>query len=103
MAPSELATMDPGELEHRLAESRKELFNLRFQLATGQLDNPARIGQVRKEVARILTFLRQRDLGVGEEPALERGWAAAGAGTSSAVSAPATGDDGDDGESDEEA
>ena len=66
MAPSELTTMDPGELEHRLAESRKELFNLRFQLATGQLDNTARIGHVRKEIARILTTLRQQDIVPGE-------------------------------------
>ena len=59
MAQSELETMDPGELEHRLVETRRELFNLRFQLATGQLDNTARIGQVRKEIARILTHLHQ--------------------------------------------
>lgn len=59
--PSELATMEPQELEDRLSESRRELFNLRFQLATGQLDNTARLRQVRKEVARILTYLRQHD------------------------------------------
>lgn len=59
--PSELATMEPQELEDRLSESRHELFNLRFQLATGQLDNTARLRQVRKEVARILTYLRQHD------------------------------------------
>lgn len=62
MAVSELATMEPGELEDRLVEARKELFNLRFQLATGQLDNSARIRHVRKEVARILTYLRQHEL-----------------------------------------
>ena len=62
MALSELVTMDTAELEERLAESRKELFNLRFQLATGQLDNTARLGQVRREVARVLTVLRQREL-----------------------------------------
>ena len=59
---SELATMDPDELVTRLEESRKELFNLRFQLATGQLDNPARMGQVRREIARILTVLREREI-----------------------------------------
>jgi len=59
---SELLTMDPDELETRLGESRKELFNLRFQLATGQLDNFARMGQVRRDVARILTVLRDREI-----------------------------------------
>jgi len=61
-AASELVLMDPAELEGRLTESRKELFNLRFQLATGQLDNSARIRDVRKEVARILTVLREREI-----------------------------------------
>ena len=70
MPVSELATMEPGELEDRLAEFRKELFNLRFQLATGQLDNSARLRHVRKEVARILTYLRQHELVIAEEPAL---------------------------------
>ena len=55
--------MGRSELEDKLAESRKELFNLRFQKATGQLDNTARIGSAKKDVARILTVLRQRDLG----------------------------------------
>ncbi|MGH9090780.1 MAG: 50S ribosomal protein L29 [Acidimicrobiales bacterium] len=59
---AELATMDPDELVSRLDETRKELFNLRFQLATGQLDNPARMGQVRRDVARILTVLRDREI-----------------------------------------
>jgi large subunit ribosomal protein L29 len=66
MAVSEYATMADGELEVRLVESRKELFNLRFQMATGQLDNTARIGHVKKEVARILTYLRQRDVELDE-------------------------------------
>jgi large subunit ribosomal protein L29 len=59
---AELVTMDPDELVSRLDESRKELFNLRFQLATGQLDNPARMGQVRRDVARIMTVLREREI-----------------------------------------
>jgi large subunit ribosomal protein L29 len=61
-AASELVLMDPTELETRLDESRKELFNLRFQLATGQLDNSARVKDVRREVARILTVLRDREI-----------------------------------------
>jgi len=59
---SELVTMNQDELETRLGDSRKELFNLRFQLATGQLDNFARMGQVRRDVARILTVLRDREI-----------------------------------------
>ena len=69
-APSELVQMDSGELEGRLRESRKELFNLRFQLATGQLDNTSQLGHVRKEVARILTVLRDREIAEAEALAL---------------------------------
>jgi large subunit ribosomal protein L29 len=58
----DLSMLDGDELTSRLGESRRELFNLRFQLATGQLDNPARIGQVRREVARMLTVLRGREI-----------------------------------------
>lgn len=68
MARSELAGMETSELEDRLADARRELFNLRFQRATGQLDNTARLGQVRREVARALTYLRQRELGIDEGP-----------------------------------
>jgi large subunit ribosomal protein L29 len=58
----EFAALDPDELETRLEESRRELLNLRFQLATGQLDNSARIGLIRRDVARILTVLREREI-----------------------------------------
>ena len=58
----DLSMLDGDELSARLGESRRELFNLRFQLATGQLDNPARVGQVRHDVARILTVLRSREI-----------------------------------------
>lgn len=51
-----------AELVESLADAKKELFNLRFQLATGQLANPSRIGQVRKQVARIRTEQRRREL-----------------------------------------
>jgi large subunit ribosomal protein L29 len=61
-AAHDLAMLDGDELAARLGESRRELFNLRFQLATGQLDNPARIGQVRRDVARMLTVLRGREI-----------------------------------------
>jgi large subunit ribosomal protein L29 len=59
---TDLAQLDGDELATRLGDSRRELFNLRFQLATGQLDNPARVGQVRHDVARILTVLRAREI-----------------------------------------
>ena len=59
---AELSLLDGDELATRLGDARRELFNLRFQLATGQLDNPARVGQVRHDVARILTVLRAREI-----------------------------------------
>jgi large subunit ribosomal protein L29 len=68
---SELVAMDPDELTTRLEESRKELFNLRFQLATGQLDNWARLGQVRRDIARILTVLRAREIEEAEAEEVE--------------------------------
>ncbi len=58
----DLALLAEEELSARLGDARRELFNLRFQLATGQLDNPSRIGAVRKDVARILTVLRDREI-----------------------------------------
>jgi large subunit ribosomal protein L29 len=64
---AELKLLGDAELIERLAESRKELFNLRFQLATGQLDNTARIGAVKKDIARLATFLRQREIALAEE------------------------------------
>ena len=58
--------MDDNELLTNLAEAKQELFNLRFQNATGQLDNYARLGQVKKEVARINTILREREIEAAE-------------------------------------
>jgi len=57
-----LFDLDKDELDAKLSQARQELFNLRFQLATGRLDNVSRIRQVRKEIARILTVIRQREL-----------------------------------------
>jgi large subunit ribosomal protein L29 len=68
----ELRNMETEELETRLNETRQELFNLRFQLVTGQLDNTARIGEVRRQVARIETLLREREIEAAEA-AEERG------------------------------
>ena len=58
--------MDDGELLTSLAEAKQELFNLRFQNATGQLDNYARLAQVKREVARINTILREREIEAAE-------------------------------------
>ena len=63
---AELRELDDDELADRLGEYRKELLNLRFQLATGQLDNVARVNQVRRDVARVLTLLRDREIALAE-------------------------------------
>jgi large subunit ribosomal protein L29 len=68
-APKELRQLNDTELEHRLGEAKEELFNLRFQNATGQLDNIARIPQMRREVARIETLLREREIEAAESQA----------------------------------
>ena len=60
--PAELRDTDDAGLVARLAEVKQELFNLRFQHVTGQQDNTARLGQVRKDVARINTELRRREI-----------------------------------------
>jgi large subunit ribosomal protein L29 len=68
MAKKVAAVRDLGdrELIQRLAEAKDELFKLRFQLATGQQDNTSRIGHVRREVARINTVLREREIAAHE-------------------------------------
>jgi large subunit ribosomal protein L29 len=68
---AELRRLGDSELLGRLGEARRELFNLRFQLATGQLDNSARISAVKKDIARLSTFLREREIAAAE--ALEEG------------------------------
>jgi large subunit ribosomal protein L29 len=57
---AEARELDVEELERRLADTRRELFNLRFQHATGQLENTGQLQQVRKNIARILTVLNQK-------------------------------------------
>jgi large subunit ribosomal protein L29 len=63
---AELRLLGDAEMIAKLSEARQELFNLRFQVATGQLDNTARLGQVRKDIARLSTFLRQREIAAAE-------------------------------------
>jgi large subunit ribosomal protein L29 len=60
---AELRELDADELDTRLINARQELFNLRFQAATGRLDNSARTGDVRRDIARMLTVMRARDAG----------------------------------------
>ena len=62
----EFRDLDATELETRLTEAKQELFNLRFQLVTGQLDNSARVGQLRKDVARMNTILREQEIAAAE-------------------------------------
>ena len=62
----EYRQMDEEELYNRLGQAKQELFNLRFQLVTGRLDNSSRLGQVRKDVARILTVMREREIDAAE-------------------------------------
>ena len=60
----ELRNLDDAELAAKLREAKEELFNLRFQGATGQLENHGRLRAVRKDIARIYTILRERELGI---------------------------------------
>jgi large subunit ribosomal protein L29 len=65
MKAKDVRNLSTSELETTVNELKEELFNLRFQLATGQLDNPMRIREVRKHIARAKTILRERELGIG--------------------------------------
>ena len=66
--PGELRELSAEELTSRLKEAKAELFNLRVQAATGQLDNNRRLQVVRHEIARIYTIMRERELGLSAEP-----------------------------------
>ncbi len=63
---TELRELEDDELETRLMEYRRETLNLRFQLATGQLDNYSRLNEARRNVARVLTVLRDREIALAE-------------------------------------
>src|SRR5262249_14986352 len=69
---SELRELNELELQHRLPEAKEESFNLRCQNATGQLDNSARMGEVRKDIARLETLLREREIEAAETMATEQ-------------------------------
>ena len=64
---AEIRDLNDDELVRRLTESKEELFNLRFQVATGQLDNNRRLHHVRRDIARLYTVMRERELGIVRE------------------------------------
>ena len=69
LAPSELDAFDASRLNEELRRAKEELFNLRFQSATGQLEGHGRLRAVKKDIARIYTVLRERELGIRPTPA----------------------------------
>ena len=69
LASKELRGLEDERLVDELRKAKEELFNLRFQSATGQLDNHGRLRAVRKDIARIYTEMRERELGIGSAPA----------------------------------
>ncbi|GAB4084369.1 50S ribosomal protein L29 [Myceligenerans cantabricum] len=70
MLPVDLDGMDDEALVAKLKESKEELFNLRFQSATGQLESHGRLKAVRRDIARIYTILRERELGIRTAPSV---------------------------------
>ncbi len=67
MKAKDIRALNDNELNSKLKDLKGELFNLRFQQATGQLDNPMRLRGVRKDIARIQTVVRERELGIRKE------------------------------------
>ncbi|MCL6638764.1 MAG: 50S ribosomal protein L29 [Firmicutes bacterium] len=64
MKVNEIRELTDAELAKRLNDSKDELFRLRFQMATGQLDNPMKLKEVRRRIARVKTVIRERELGI---------------------------------------
>ncbi|MDP9822019.1 50S ribosomal protein L29 [Nocardioides massiliensis] len=64
----ELDALNASDLESKLREAKEELFNLRFQAATGQLESNGRLRTVKKDIARIYTVVRERELGIRQDP-----------------------------------
>jgi large subunit ribosomal protein L29 len=71
MKAGEIRGMTPDQLDEQLMKLKKEQFNLRFQRASGQLENTARVRQVRRDIARVLTIARQKQLGSTQPAAPE--------------------------------
>ena len=70
LAPTELDTFDDARLTDELKKAKEELFNLRFQSATGQLESHGRLRAVKRDIARIYTVIRERELGIRAVPAV---------------------------------
>ena len=70
-AAAELRELADDQLLDQLGESKQELFNLRFQIATGQLENSAQISKVKRDIARINTVLREREIAAAEATTVE--------------------------------
>jgi large subunit ribosomal protein L29 len=70
---AELRELTDEELVLRVREAKEELFNLRFQMATGQLENNRRLRTVRRDIARIYTIMRERELGLSAAPSEDEG------------------------------
>jgi large subunit ribosomal protein L29 len=68
LSVNELDELNNTDLEAKLREAKEELFNLRFQAATGQLESHGRLRSVKKDIARIYTVVRERELGIRTEP-----------------------------------
>ena len=73
MTPAELRDMSDTDLQEHVRTARRELFGLRFQHATGELDNTARLARAKREVARVLTILHERELNADIGQAEENG------------------------------
>jgi large subunit ribosomal protein L29 len=71
LAPEELDAMEDSRLLDELKKAKEELFNLRFQSATGQLESHGRLKAVKRDIARIYTILRERELGIRTAPSAE--------------------------------
>ncbi len=71
LAAHELRSLSRKQLNDKVIELKEELFGLRFQAATGQLESSARLRNVRKDIARIYTVLQERNLGIVDEPGEE--------------------------------
>jgi large subunit ribosomal protein L29 len=69
---NELDEMTNVDLETKLREAKEELFNLRFQSATGQLESHGRLRTVKRDIARIYTVVRERELGIRQDPSAEK-------------------------------
>jgi large subunit ribosomal protein L29 len=69
----ELDSLTEVDLEKKLREAKEELFNLRFQAATGQLESHGRLRTVKRDIARIYTVVRERELGIRQTPGSEDG------------------------------